>query len=850
VPSLGGRLHALIARRPPAAPVPIAERFALFRAIGAANDAFLEQLARLTEASAGRVAGLDEVRSLYETMSARAATMVDALVRMAGGRYRTLRQRYEELDREVAREVLKGRPIEYGQLILWPGGDASLRTEEAGPKGARLAEITAMGPFDVPPFFVVSSHAYRLFMGATGLQDLVAETLAAANHRDHAAVAGACRRIRAAIAAAEVPLALLTAMHEAYARLTAGDPSPLGAAVRSSAVVEDGTFSFAGQFESVLNVQAIGLSSAYRRVVASKYRPETVGYAAAAGYLDDDVAMPVIVMRMVEPVASGVAYSQDPEAPDCVVVSAVRGLAAPLVAGTGTPARFVYARSSGGIEPRDPDAPVRPLRGGREGGAIEGREPTAAPPVDDAHATLVAHAALALESRFGAPQDVEWALDAAGALHIVQSRPLRRGALPPGVRNRGAPLGGARALVVSGTRAAGGIACGKVVRAAGPLDRDLLEPGSVLVVPSLDPRLAQVVGRACAIVSAAGSPTGHMATIAREFALPCIVGAGEACARLLDGALVTVDAWNGKVYEGRVAELLDEALRPREVPRLRDPVHESLQALVERVAPLTLTDPDSPRFRPRNCTTLHDVARFVHQRAMEEMFAIDTLPARERRQAHHLAWGMPMEVRVLDLGGGLGAGHGKSVTIAEVVSIPLLALLEGMTDPRVRWSGPVGFDLRGFVSVVVRSAADDQRYGQPAYALCSSDYAHFASRLAYHFATVDALCGRLVNENYARFRFYGGAAVSERREWRAHFLATVLGYNGFLVTTSGDRVDAVLGKRRPDTIEESLVMLGRLMVAARQLDMVMDSATTAELFANAFLSGDYGFDTVRREPPR
>jgi outer membrane protein OmpA-like peptidoglycan-associated protein len=31
-----------------------------------------------------------------------------------------------------------------------------------------------------------------------------------------------------------------------------------------------------------------------------------------------------------------------------------------------------------------------------------------------------------------------------------------------------------------------------------------------------------------------------------------------------------------------------------------------------------------------------------------------------------------------------------------------------MTDARLRWTGPVGFDFKGFMSVAVRSAVDDQ----------------------------------------------------------------------------------------------------------------------------------------------
>jgi hypothetical protein len=285
---------------------------------------------------------------------------------------------------------------------------------------------------------------------------------------------------------------------------------------------------------------------------------------------------------------------------------------------------------------------------------------------------------------------------------------------------------------------------------------------------------------------------------------------------------------------------------PRPDGRPPDPVRGAVHRLLDRVEPLTLAEPDSPRYRPENCTTLRDIARFVHQRSMVEMLAIGRLTPGERRRCRRLGWSMPMDVLLLDLGGGLAPFAGRTVPVDYVNSLPLQALIEGMTDPRLRRAGPVGFDLKGFISVVVRSAADDQRYGEPSYALCSSDYVHFASRLAYHFATADAICGSTLSENYARLVFFGGAAVAERRELRAHFLATVLRYYGFAVKHVGDRVEAVLAERGAEQIEESLVMLGRLMVASRHLDMVISSRMTADALADAFLSGDYGFQRVRR----
>jgi pyruvate,water dikinase len=368
----------------------------------------------------------------------------------------------------------------------------------------------------------------------------------------------------------------------------------------------------------------------------------------------------------------------------------------------------------------------------------------------------------------------------------------------------------------------------------------------VLVVPTTSPLLSGAVERTAAIVAEAGSPTGHMATVAREFRVPTLVGATGACAALREGSIVTVDAWRARVYDGEVAELKPYCRVAHAEHDSRDTAKQGLRRLLEQVAPLTLPEPSAPGFTARSCTTLHDVARFIHQRAMAEMFATDRLSPRERRAARRLRWAVPMEVLVLDLGGGVSEGAGRAVELHQVSSLPLQALLEGMTDPRLRWSGPVGFDLKGFMSVVVRSAADDQRYGEPSFAACSREYMHFSSRLAYHFATCDAMCSESENQNYARFAFFGGAAVAERREWRAHFLACVLMAHGFGVSHAGDRVEALLGKLSAGAIEDALVLVGRLMVSARHLDMVIDSGPTAEAYAAAFLGGDFDFEFVRK----
>lgn len=821
--------------------VPVAERFAHFRSIGAANNSFLENLAHLLER--GEAAGIGAVTSAYEALSGPVGAMVKGLVAMTGGRYQSLVRRFEEIDRDLSQEVLKSRPIEFGPPIMWPSPGKPLHPQEVGPKAARLSGLVGVPRFDVPPFFAVSIYGYRAFVEASGLQDLINELLSSFDLSNSQAIELFAREVQDAVVGTPVPQLLANTLLDAFDALCAGGSAPWGVAVRSSAVVEDSESSFAGQFESVLSVKREGLLDAFKQVIASKYRPAAVQYALARGFLDQDVAMPVLVMAMVQPRASGVAYSRDPHGASSAVVTTVYGLAQPIVEGRVVPDRFTV---SPGASPeiveavRGDGAPA--LRCGAGGGLVEevvGEDP----PLDRDAVVEVARLAWALEQYFGTPQDVEWAIDEGGRLLVVQSRPLALA--EGGGRAHSIDLVEGYPVLADGQRASGGVACGTVVHWQGVHGQVTPPPNAVLVVSTTSPALAGVIGRVAAVVAAAGNPMGHMATVAREFGVPCLVGVSDAMTRLSAGELVTVDAFAGRVYQGRVRELLEGEAR---VPaaRARDPVRESFARLIDKVAPLTLTDSDSPDFRPESCQTLHDVARFVHQRAMAEMFAAETLAAEERRHLRRLAWPRPMDLRVLDLGGGIEASVGRTVSVEEIRSVPLLALLKGMGDPRLSWSGPVAFDLKGFMSVVVRSAADDQRLGEPSFALCARDYAHLSARLAYHFATVDSVCGKLVNENYARLLFYGGAAEACRRERRASFLAKVLHHHGFTVSLVGDRVDAILAKRAAEVTEEALVMLGRLMVAARHLDMVMESVATADLFARAFVSGDYGFEMLRR----
>jgi pyruvate,water dikinase len=169
-------------------------------------------------------------------------------------------------------------------------------------------------------------------------------------------------------------------------------------AVRSSAVGEDGKLrSFAGQLETDLGVPRDGLGAAIERCRASASALRALRYGH--GKIGK---VAVIVQEMVDADAAGVAFSADPRTGErgVAVIEAVRGLGDRLVSGAADPEAW-RACASSCDRTREGDAEV----------------------LSAADARRVADLAFAMETVFGAPQDIEWALSG-GELYLLQSRPI------------------------------------------------------------------------------------------------------------------------------------------------------------------------------------------------------------------------------------------------------------------------------------------------------------------------------------------------------------------------------------------------------------------------------------------
>lgn len=293
-----------------------------------------------------------------------------------------------------------------------------------GGKAANLGELLRTG-LPVPPGFCLTTQAYRHATAGAGL-DAVHASLAATSAEDLPGLAGLAAAARRLVLAADVPADVVLAVRDAYAAL--GTDAPV--AVRSSATAEDLPFaSFAGQQDTFLNVVGIdAVLAAVRQCWASLWTDRAVSYRAAHGISPAAVSLAVVVQRMVDAAVAGVLFTANPvtgrrhEA----VIDASPGLGEAVVSGAVNPDHFVIDSATRRILERrigSKEVAIRPLPGGgtaRVGQSGDGTQPC----VDDARLLVLELLGRRAEVHFGAPQDLEWAIDDGGVAWLTQSRPI------------------------------------------------------------------------------------------------------------------------------------------------------------------------------------------------------------------------------------------------------------------------------------------------------------------------------------------------------------------------------------------------------------------------------------------
>ncbi len=827
------------------------ERLARFHDLVDRNNRVLELIAQAGEMLSGEyVFDSQYLKSLARDAKTACQRVVDDLNSITDGRYPELLDTLNRISVEID-AILEGRVIAAPADWVIPLDDLDeTAADVAGAKMARLGAVRRRLPLRTPDGFVVSTYACQVFLHDSGVATEVEQAFAAPGPYDPAALAARSSALRGRVLEAPIPRAIARQLDRHAAALVKSGRCPT-LAVRSSALGEDGELSFAGQFRTVLGVVPGGIHDAYREVIASMYSTEVMTYRQNRGLHPARGLMAVGCLCMVPARAGGVLYSVDPVRPndESLQVSVVPGLGKPVVDGSAEADRFKLARAAPHAVLERHIAHKSTMLAVHDSGRVEqaavAEAAATAATVTDEELQALAEAGLAIERYMKCAVDVEWAISADGVLNILQARPLRIAQSPPGQRDLRAVAAAATPLMSGrGEVACSGVACGPVVLVDEVDSLDLVD-GCVLVARTSTPRLSAAVPHASAVITDVGTTTSHLATIAREFRVPTIVDAGDATTILAAAKTVTVDADSKVVYGGRVEELLHRhLLRASSFEDTNE--FRMLRRVLRRLAPLNLRDPQSRGFTAAGCATCHDIIRFAHEKAVQELAEGDWLEPSHRAQAvHRLDLELPLDLVLVDLGGGLSGDSiaRKRVDPACIRSLPLRELIVGLTTDGVWETDPTSMDPNAFMASATRAApwlSTVTSRPQNNLAIISGQYLNLNLRLGFHFNIVDAFVGESRNENYIYFRFAGGVTELRRRARRATLLGRILESYDFVVESKGDLVIGRIKKMSQQAMSMRMRMIGQLIGFTRQLDIVLSSDETVDVYLERFLAGRFG----------
>ena len=324
------------------------EKYEAFRNLLESDKKSHELIAELEEIYYGQVKiDFARVENKCKQLSSCVGSVVESFTKMCPTCYINLGDYFKKIDFYI-KLALAPQKYDFSPPFTLDLDEIDPDSEVlVGGKAFNLALARKMLDLPVPRGFVITANCFNYILEVNNLRHQIDDKLAQIDINSASSLERASRELLELILTAQIPEDIEADIEGGFKRMWGEDQGERKVSVRSSAVGEDGQASFAGQYRTVLNVDAKHLVDSYKQVIASKYSPRALYYRINYGLSDQATPMAVLVLEMIDARASGVIYTRDPEEAtgDKVVVHTVWGLGELLVDGSVTPSIITVTRT-------------------------------------------------------------------------------------------------------------------------------------------------------------------------------------------------------------------------------------------------------------------------------------------------------------------------------------------------------------------------------------------------------------------------------------------------------------------------------------------------------------------------
>jgi pyruvate, water dikinase len=443
----------------------------------------------------------------------------------------------------------------------------------AGGKGANLGQMIKFG-IPVPSGFVVTTSSFDTLIQINNLENQIDQIIKNTDVDNTTELLKASKTIKKIIISCRMPFEIESKIIESYKNLSEKDHEydtdvnypnkrDILCAIRSSATAEDlPTASFAGQQASFLNVNGREeLIESVKKCWASLFEPRAIFYRSKHGFSKASIA--VIVQKMVNAQKSGIMFTIDPTTgDDTILIESTWGLGESIVGGEVEPDSYKVSKAElekGARQEAIMEVKISQKTKMRFYDYTLNTNVEVNVPENKANAQVLTKDEILKLAEYGImiekyyrdqPQDIEFAIDEKGRITFVQTRAITTKAKEM-IEKIDTSHNGKKKLL-QGTGASPGIVSGKIKLILRKDDITKIENGDIIVTTMTSPDLVPGMSKSAAIITDLGGRTCHAAIVSREMGIPAIVGTKIATRILRDAQEVTVDAYNGVVYEGKL----------------------------------------------------------------------------------------------------------------------------------------------------------------------------------------------------------------------------------------------------------------------------------------------------------